>query len=105
MTDQHDAAPAFDEEDMEWAVIALKAMASRPRLEVLLLLAAEPGVERSVTELQGLLGYLSQSAMSQHLARLRSSRLVRTRREGQTVYYSLQGKRAAKLIAPFKEGL
>jgi DNA-binding transcriptional ArsR family regulator len=32
---------------------------------------------------------LSQSALSQHLAKLRADELVRTRRESQTIYYSL----------------
>ena len=34
---------------------------------------------------------LSQSALSQHLALLRADNLVGTRREGQTVYYSIRG--------------
>ena len=53
--------------------------------------------ERSVGELERIVG-LSQSALSQHLARLRRDKLVRTRREAQTIYYSLAGDEAAALI-------
>ena len=36
--------------------------------------------------------------MSQHLARLRGDALVATRRESQTIYYSLDSDGAAKLL-------
>ena len=41
---------------------------------------------------------LSQSALSQHLARLREMGLVRTRREAQSIYYSLSGNEVRKLM-------
>lgn len=44
--------------------------------------------EQSVGALQEKL-QLSQSALSQHLAKLREGALVATRREAQTVFYSL----------------
>ena len=44
--------------------------------------------ERHVSELEGLIG-ISQSALSQHLARLRRDKLVQTRRDAQCVYYSI----------------
>ena len=53
--------------------------------------------EKSVGELERVVG-LSQSALSQHLARLRRDELVTTRREAQTIYYSLAGNEAASLI-------
>ena len=61
----------------------LKSMANDRRLVVLCELAKG---ERSVGELEEVAG-LSQSALSQHLARLREARLVRTRREAQTIHY------------------
>ncbi len=72
----------------------LKAMASRPRLMILCELAEG---ERTVTELSEAVG-LSMSAMSQHLARLRGDALVATRRESQTIYYSLDNDGAATLL-------
>lgn len=42
---------------------------------------------------------LSQSALSQHLARLRSLGLVRTRRDKQTIYYSCNSEDVRTLFA------
>jgi DNA-binding transcriptional ArsR family regulator len=61
----------------------LWALASEHRLQILGLL--EQG-ERSVSDLAQHID-LSQSALSQHLARLRKARVVSTRREGVTIYY------------------
>lgn len=63
----------------------LKSIANAQRLRILCLLAAG---ERNVGELNELLD-LSQSALSQHLARLRDDGLVTTRREAQTIHYRL----------------
>ena len=73
----------------------LKAMANRYRLVILCQLHQG---EKSVTTLQGGVG-LSQSALSQHLARLREDGLVKTRRESQTIYYSLATPNVSELIA------
>jgi len=72
----------------------LKAVANRNRLVILCELLKG---ERSVRALQLAIG-LSQSALSQHLARLRADELVARRRESQTIYYSLSSKRVARLI-------
>ncbi|GAA0823890.1 metalloregulator ArsR/SmtB family transcription factor [Colwellia sp. D2M02] len=42
---------------------------------------------------------LSQSALSQHLAKLRSANIVTTRRESQTIYYRLANPKIEKLLA------
>ena len=72
----------------------LKALANRHRLVILCELHKG---ERSVTALQQGLG-LSQSSLSQHLARLREDGLVRTRRESQTIHYSLGGDHVTRVI-------
>ncbi|MEO5375796.1 MAG: metalloregulator ArsR/SmtB family transcription factor [Alphaproteobacteria bacterium] len=72
----------------------LKAMSNEHRLLILCQLLHE---ERSVGELERLIG-LSQSALSQHLARLRRDNLVSTRRAAQTIYYSLSGNEASAVI-------
>jgi len=46
---------------------------------------------------------LSQSALSQHLAVLRRRQLVRTRRDGQSIYYSLASGQAASIINTLHE--
>ena len=72
----------------------LKAMSNPHRLLVLCQLA---GGEKSVGELEKIIG-LSQSALSQHLARLRRQNLVKTRRQAQTIFYSLYGDEAARVL-------
>jgi DNA-binding transcriptional ArsR family regulator len=72
----------------------LKVLAHENRLLLLCLLAER---ERSVTELEGLLA-LRQPAVSQQLARLRMDGLVRTRREGKVIYYSLADERTRAFI-------
>jgi DNA-binding transcriptional ArsR family regulator len=69
-------------------------MSNRHRLMVLCQLW---NGEKSVGELERIVG-LSQSALSQHLARLRRDNLVTTRREAQTIFYSLAGDEAAAMI-------
>lgn len=73
----------------------LGAMANTSRLMILCQLA---GGEKSVSELQPLIG-LSQSALSQHLAVLRRKHVVRTRRAGQSIHYSLASPQAASVMA------
>ncbi|MBY6263225.1 transcriptional regulator [Azospirillum sp. 412522] len=72
----------------------LKAMCNERRLLILCYLSQG---ERSVGELEDLVG-LSQSALSQHLARLRNDNLVRTRRSAQNIYYSLNGHEAQTIM-------
>jgi ArsR family transcriptional regulator, virulence genes transcriptional regulator len=78
----------------ETAAALLRAMSGKSRLLVLCNLVEG---ERSVGELQRIVG-LSQSALSQHLAVLRRSKLVETRRETQTIYYRLAGGAASAVL-------
>ncbi len=41
---------------------------------------------------------LSQSALSQHLAKLRESKIVSTRRESQTIYYTIANQKIKYLL-------
>ncbi|MCL5019208.1 MAG: metalloregulator ArsR/SmtB family transcription factor [Patescibacteria group bacterium] len=52
--------------------------------------------EKNVTQLIGNCG-LSQSAVSQHLEKLRRAGLVTTRREGKEIYYKLTYPKAARV--------
>ena len=72
----------------------MKALGNESRLMILCLLAEG---ERSVGELNEVIP-LSQSALSQQLAKLRQQGLVDTRRESQTVYYRLASGPADKII-------
>ncbi len=72
----------------------LKAMAHEGRLVILCHLVDG---EKTVGELEQLLG-ARQAAVSQQLARLRHEGLVRGRREGKTIYYSIGDARVRMLI-------
>ena len=72
----------------------MKALGNESRLMILCMLADR---ERSVGELNETIP-LSQSALSQQLARLRQQGIVSTRRESQTIFYSLAEGPAEKVI-------
>ncbi len=78
----------------EAAAELLRAMANPHRLLVLCMLGDG---EMSVGALNERLP-LSQSALSQHLAVLRKDKLVKTRREAQTVYYRVANGPALDVI-------
>lgn len=90
--------PAIDPEAMRAhaadAARLLKALGNEKRLLLLCLLVE---AERSVGELNARLD-LSQSALSQHLAVLRADGLVTTRRDAQTIYYSLAEGPAQRIL-------
>lgn len=73
----------------------MKILANSHRL--LILCELHKG-ERNVGDLQRAVG-LGQSALSQHLARLRKEDLVKIRREAQTVYYSLTDPKVREVMA------
>ncbi|ANP46736.1 ArsR/SmtB family transcription factor [Candidatus Viadribacter manganicus] len=77
----------------------LKLLANDQRLIILCRLSAD---EMAVSEL-GEYVNLTQSALSQHLAKLRAHGLVATRREGQNVYYRLANPTAQKLVGALCE--
>ena len=72
----------------------MKALGNESRLMILCVLAEG---ERSVSDLNTIVP-LSQSALSQQLARLRQQGLVKKRRESQTIYYALEHGPADRVI-------
>lgn len=77
------------------AAAFLKAISHEGRLMILCHLSAG---EKSVTELERLLDS-RQAAVSQQLARLRLEGLVSCRREGKTIFYSIQDPKVSRTIA------
>lgn len=77
----------------------LKALANVNRLMILCILCEG---EFSVSELNNRID-ISQSALSQHLAKLRDDRVVKTRRESQTIYYSIAAGVAKDIIQVLHE--
>lgn len=93
-------APSSEELDRleaqaEQAARLLSALGNAKRLMALCRLMDTEVAVRPLADAVG----LSQSALSQHLARLRDLGLVATRRDGQTIYYRLASDDARRLIA------
>ena len=82
------------EAQTEKAAALLKALANEKRLLIVCLLVKG---EKNVGDLESQVG-LSQSALSQHLARLRRDGIVETRREAQTIYYSIKDPAVSKVL-------
>jgi DNA-binding transcriptional ArsR family regulator len=77
----------------------MKTLGHKDRLMVLCHLSSG---EKSVGELAGLLD-IPQSPLSQHLARMRKENLVSTRRDAQTIYYSIASNDAARIVGLMHE--
>lgn len=82
------------EQKTEKAAALLKSLANEKRLLIVCLLCKG---EKNVGELEQIVG-LSQSALSQHLARLRRDGIVSTRRSAQTIFYQLKDPSVPKLL-------
>jgi DNA-binding transcriptional ArsR family regulator len=91
--------PAFLPPGAARAAALLRAVGNENRLLVLCLL-----IEHGELSVGGLLERipLSQSALSQHLARMREEGLVAYRRESQTLYYRIANPDVQKLVATLK---
>jgi DNA-binding transcriptional ArsR family regulator len=99
MTTKHQD-PLFLQEGASKAVALLRAIGNEHRLLVLCLLI-EHG-EMTVGTLNEYVA-LSQSALSQHLAKMREEGLVAYRREAQSVHYRIQNPNVAKIVTTLKE--
>lgn len=84
-----------DSQYVELAVEMFAMLADATRVK--LILALREG-ERSVTQLAEVVGK-NPAATSQHLAKLRLARMVTTRRDGQTIYYTLSNEHAQQLVS------
>jgi ArsR family transcriptional regulator, virulence genes transcriptional regulator len=87
------------EQQLNPAARLLKLLANEQRLMILCRLVEG---ECSVGDLSDHIG-LAQSATSQHLARLRLEGIVDTRRNAQTIYYSLNDPAAIRLLTTLGE--
>ena len=72
----------------------MKTLGHKDRLMILCHLAAG---EKSVGQIAELLE-IPQSPLSQHLSRMRKEGLVDTRREAQTIFYSLKSGEASRIV-------
>lgn len=99
MTETNPIDPRRMAEAAQRASDLMKTLGHKDRLMVLCHLTTG---EKSVGELASLLD-IPQSPLSQHLARMRNESLVSTRREAQTIYYSIASPEAARIIEAMHE--
>ena len=92
LTDEFDLDQMTEAADKACAL--MKTLGHKGRLMILCQLASG---EKSVGELADSLD-IRQSPLSQHLSRMRKEKLVTTRRDAQTIYYSLQAAEARTII-------
>ena len=85
----------IDDDQVRLVVEIFRMLADPTRVQVLWALTAR---ELSVNELAAHIGKPA-SSVSQHLAKLRMVRLVRTRRSGTTIFYSLENEHVARLVS------
>jgi ArsR family transcriptional regulator, zinc-responsive transcriptional repressor len=85
---------SLPEDQANLIVEVFRMLADATRIRVLFALT---GGELSVNELAAKVGKPAPS-VSQHLAKLRMARLVRTRREGNQVFYRLENDHVARLV-------
>ena len=76
------------------AAAALKVIAHPVRLKIIEALKSK---ELSVSDIQRKL-HMKQSITSQHLTGMRNKNILRSRREGNSVYYSISNKNVLKII-------
>ncbi len=101
MPQQHqiiEQVQGLPEEILADVVATFKALSDSTRAQLVYLLTEK---EYSVNELSECVA-VSASAVSHHLAKLRAIRLVRTRREGNQIFYSIDDSHVAAL---FREAL
>ncbi|MFC6009770.1 ArsR/SmtB family transcription factor [Nocardia lasii] len=89
-----DGRAPLDEDQVGLVVEVFRMLADPTRVQVLWALA---DTELSVNELAHRVGKPGP-AVSQHLAKLRMARLVRTRRDGTTIHYSLDNDHVRRLV-------
>jgi DNA-binding transcriptional ArsR family regulator len=88
------SAGPIEEDQVNLIVEVFRMLADATRIQVLWALA---GGEFSVNELAEKVSKPAPS-VSQHLAKLRMARLVRTRRAGTTIFYSLENEHVRQLV-------
>jgi DNA-binding transcriptional ArsR family regulator len=85
---------AFPESELERAALTFKVLGDPTRLKIFVALSE---AEMCVCDLAAFLG-LSESAVSHQLRRMREQAMVRTRRDGQVLYYGLQDGHVAEML-------
>jgi DNA-binding transcriptional ArsR family regulator len=94
MNASNDIPASIPDDEVNLIVEVFRMLADPTRIRVLWELM---GGELAVNELAEQVGKPAPS-VSQHLAKLRMARLVRTRRDGTTIFYSLENEHVSQLV-------
>lgn len=92
--DKGACARRLPDDQVDLVVEVFRMLADATRVQVLWALGSR---EMAVNDLAAHIGKPAPS-VSQHLAKLRMARLVRTRREGTTIFYSLDNDHIRQLV-------
>jgi DNA-binding transcriptional ArsR family regulator len=92
--DSHGSGSSLPPDQVALAVEVFRMLADGTRIQILWALIEK---EMPVNELAAAIGKPGPS-VSQHLAKLRMARLVRTRRDGTQIYYQLENDHIRELI-------
>jgi len=82
--------------DHGYIASVLKAIGNTRRLQILFHLVDSD--ELSVSEIERMMPDLSQSALSQHLGKLRHANIVETRRMSQTIFYAVRNPDIIRIL-------
>ena len=89
-----------EDEQLQRAAETLRVVSHPARLRIVEILVAG---ERSVTEIQDTLG-ITQSQTSQHLSNMRVRGVLKCRKDGNMVYYSIANPDVVKVIHCIRQG-
>jgi DNA-binding transcriptional ArsR family regulator len=92
--DRESGRPSLPDDQVDLAVEGFRMLADGTRIRLLWALI---GREMSVNELAAEVGK-APASVSQHLAKLRMTRMVQTRREGTQVFYRVENEHIAQLV-------
>ena len=90
----------LEDEQLQRAAETLRVVSHPARLRIVEILV---GGERSVTEIQDTLG-ITQSQTSQHLSNMRVRGVLKCRKDGNMVYYSIANPDVVKVIHCIRQG-
>ena len=90
----------YMEEKAEEVAKLLKIMSNKYRLLILCYLLEQP---MNVGQIHEKLGEITQPALSQHLALLKSNQILNSNKEGQTITYSIKDYGIKEVIEVLKE--
>lgn len=90
----------LEDEQLQRAAETLRVVSHPARLRIVEILVAG---ERSVTAIQDTLG-ITQSQTSQHLSNMRVRGVLKSRKDGNMVYYSIANPDVVKVIHCIRQG-